>query len=214
MNNQNPRIGILGGTFDPIHEGHITIADHVLKTFKLEHVELIPCFQPPHRDQPIASPAHRLEMVRLALQNHAQMLVNDIEIKRQNISYTVDTLMQLREQFKETSFYLILGFDAFAHFNAWHAWEKIFDLAHLIIVSRPLTDLSKTEWLKTVLAQRQTMDKKTLYEHTAGYVYFEEIKPIAISATHIRENIQAGKLVIPGLDKKVREYIMENHVYS
>lgn len=215
MNKKNIQaVGILGGTFDPIHEGHIAIAEHVLQAFALHHVELIPCFQPPHRHQPIASPEHRLAMTHLAVQNHPRLLVNDIEIMRQGISYSVDTLMQLREKFKETAFYLILGEDAFVHFNEWHEWEKIFEFAHLIIVSRSQSDLTKPAWLKPILNQRQITDKKDFHKNSAGSIYFEKIEPIAISATQIREAILAEKKGIPGLAKNVRDYISKHHIYQ
>lgn len=212
MKKQQP-IGILGGTFDPIHEGHIAIANHVLHTFELARIEFIPCFQPPHRDQPLASAEHRLAMVRLAVQNHPQLMANDIEIQRKGISYTVDTLLQLRKTNKESPLCLILGDDAFLHFNHWHAWEKIFELAHLIIVSRPQKQLLQADWLKTVLNQRQTTDKKSLHDNNAGCIYFENINPIAISATQIREDILSGKREIAGLAKAVQEYIALHDVY-
>lgn len=208
----NP-IGILGGTFDPIHEGHLAIAERVLQALSCDHIEFIPCFLPSHRDQPIASPEHRLAMTILATQYNLQFQVNPIEIKRKGISYTVDTLTQLRQQMPTQSLCFILGSDAFAQFNHWHKWQKIIELAHLIIVTRANSKLPKPTWLNTLLQTRITDDHNALQKTSAGKIYFQPIDPIAISATQIRYDIAANKKNIVGLPAEIRRYIALHAVY-
>ncbi|HLB56816.1 MAG TPA: nicotinate-nucleotide adenylyltransferase [Coxiellaceae bacterium] len=197
-------IGILGGTFDPIHEGHITIADHVLKKFKLERVDFIPCFQPAHRDQPIASAKDRLEMVKLAIKNHPEFIANDIEIKREGISYTVDTLQALQKQFPKNNYYLIIGADAFAKFDTWHEWEKMITIGNIIVVNR---NDRATKVPKKVL---DFIEKNKLVKN----ILFYDMHPILISASQIRKDAAAGKEKINGLAQLVQEYILKNGIYS
>lgn len=197
------KIGILGGTFDPIHAGHIAIAEHALKAMHLDHIEFIPCFQPPHRDQPIASPAHRLAMVMLAPEHHKQFTVNDIEIKQCTISYTINTIITLQKQHPHNQYYLIVGADAFSQFNTWHAWEKMITAIDMIVLSRHDKKITTPEHVADFLK------KNALQKH----IHFSTITPIPISATQIRADIRAEKKVINGLISSVHAYILKNNVY-
>lgn len=200
-------IGILGGTFNPIHEGHIAIAEHVLHTCELDHIEFIPCYQPPHRNQPTATPDQRLAMVKLATQHYPKLMVNDYEIRQQEISYTVNTLTHLRKLHPNQPICFIVGSDAFSHFHEWYQFEKIFELAHIIIVSRTLRENS-------VCANRMTNKITDLHHQLAGLIYFDNITPIPISATQIRKDIQAGKKNIAQLNPIVEKYIVKNRIYQ
>ncbi len=206
-------IGILGGTFDPIHNGHIQIAETVLNTLQLKCIELIPCFQPPHRHQPIASAADRLAMVKLAIQSHPQLHANEIEMDRQGISYSVDTLTALRKQMPHQPLCFIFGADAFSAFHRWHEWQKIPALVHLIIVGRPNAELPSDPDIQTLLRNNQTNDVTDLQKNSAGKIYFLNNALIDISATQIRQLIQSGEKNIIELDKSVEKYIAEHGVY-
>lgn len=208
-----PGIGILGGTFDPIHNGHIQIAETVLQTLHLERIEFIPCFQPPHRHQPIASAADRLAMVKLAIQPHPHFHANEIEIVRQGISYSVDTLTALRKQMPNQPLYFILGADAFSAFDRWHEWRKIPALVHLIIVGRPSSELPSNPEIQALLFNNQTRDSTDLQKNISGKIYFLNNELIDISATKIRHAIQLGKKDIRGLDKAVQNYIIDHNIY-
>lgn len=197
------KIGILGGTFDPIHEGHIAIADQVLKKFKLACVEFVPCFQPPHREQPIASPQDRLAMVKLAVKDHTALHANDNEIKRQGVSFTIETLEALKKQFPENNYYLIIGADAFAKFDTWHDWEKIMNLAKIIVVNR---NDRETKTPKKVV---DFLEKNKGESH----VLFFDMHPILISASQIRKDVAAKKEKINGLAKQVHAYILEKGLF-
>ncbi len=196
-------IGILGGTFDPIHNGHIQIAETVLKSLGLERIEFIPCFQPPHRDQPIASPSQRLSMVKLALIHHPEFAVNDIEIKREGISYTIDTLQSLQKQFPDNYYFYIVGADVFAHFETWHEWEKIIAITNIVVVSRHDQEIKMPQKIK------EYSEKNKLKNH----IHFCTMTPIEISATQIRADIAAKKEKINGLPRLVQEYILKNDIY-
>ncbi|OGT06369.1 MAG: nicotinate (nicotinamide) nucleotide adenylyltransferase [Gammaproteobacteria bacterium GWF2_41_13] len=133
---QTQPIGILGGTFDPIHQGHLQIALIALQQLHLQKIHFIPCFQPPHRNQPIASPNDRLAMVKLAIGNNTAFNADDREIKRGNISYTIDTLKSLRQDYPDTPLCLIIGTDAFQELQQWHHWKELIDYAHLVVMYR------------------------------------------------------------------------------
>ena len=206
----NP-IGILGGTFNPIHEGHIAIAEHILNLCQLESIQFIPCFQPPHRDQPNASPDDRLFMVKLAIKNHPAFSVNDYEIRQQKISYTVDTVSYLRKQNPHRSICLIVGDDAFAHFSEWHQWQDILKMVNIIVVAR--TAQNNTDTLKTLgINKIATIDE--LHSTHSGGIYFADIHPIPISATQIREDIAVGKKNVRGLNTGVYDYILKHKIYT
>lgn len=197
------KLGILGGTFNPIHEAHIAIANDVLHAFNLDAIELIPCFQPPHRETPDASPHDRLAMVTLAAQGHPKLNVNDFEIQQQKISYSFDTLTALHQKKPDTVFYYIIGADAFSQFDTWQHWRNIFSLAKIVVVSRYQKAIQTPDSVADYLKQN----------HLESQLHFLQITPISISATQIRNAIRAGKENIPGLNKEVLNYIHEKKLY-
>ena len=136
-------IGILGGTFDPIHFGHLRSGLEVYESLEFEHIRLIPCGVPPHRELPIASNEQRLAMMRLAVEDNTKLIVDQRELQREGPSYTVDTLLELRQEFPDTPLCLIIGSDAFLGLDSWHQWKKIPQLAHLrllVVHQRALLD--------------------------------------------------------------------------
>ena len=191
-------IGILGGTFDPVHYGHLQIARSVAEAFQLAEVRLLPCYQPAHRELPIATPEERLAMLRCAVKNEPLLTVDDSEIQRQGISYMADTLEILHEQLPYTPLYLILGSDAFLGLPTWYHSEKILQLAHLIIIPRAGYPLPKNN----------SENKKT-----AGYMSTHTMPLIPISATTIRQQILAGNNPIELLPLLVYDYILKNTIY-
>lgn len=205
-------IGILGGTFDPIHKGHISIAELVLQHCKLSRVDFMPCFTPPHRDHPVASPIDRLNMVKLAIENHAHFSVYAYEMQQQKISYTIESVRQLRKQHPTQPFCFIIGGDAFSHFHEWHDWKKIAEMMHLIVVTRSEKIITTPE-ITALLAERQTKNSADLHNTVSGKIYYCDIKPIPISATHIRDEIKSGQKNIPELDEAVLKYIDEHKIY-
>lgn len=207
-------IGILGGTFDPIHYGHLTIADQVLRSVQCDRIDFIPCFKPPHRDQPIATPPERFDMVQLAVAPFSQFFANPIEIRRQGVSYTIDTLRHLHAISSNETLCLILGSDAFAQLNTWREWQSLFDYAHIIVVTRPQSALPHSAWLTTLTQEREITHSNQLRENRAGNIYTLDIAPIDISATHIREEIRDNIANINALPKTVYEYIINHALYT
>ena len=131
-------IGILGGTFDPVHFGHLRLAVEMYQDLGLQEVRLVPCRIPPHRNAPQASPEQRLAMLRLAIEHELGLRVDQRELQRDGPSYMVDTLQSLRDELgPDTPLSLILGMDAFDDIDTWHRWEELIQLAHFIVIQRP-----------------------------------------------------------------------------
>jgi nicotinate-nucleotide adenylyltransferase len=184
-------VGILGGTFDPVHNGHLRSALECLQQFDFDHVRLIPSARPPHRTQPQATPEQRMMMLHLAIKNSQQFIVDDRELKREGASYTIDTLKSLKAEFPETALYLILGTDALNLLLTWHQWQQLLDFCHIIVMQRagaPLTLSDEmTSWYQAHLAKPE--DKSLL----AGRVWPVTLTQLAISATTIRSDIALGQ---------------------
>lgn len=184
-------IGIFGGTFDPIHNGHLRSALEVLQQFDLDHIRLIPSARPPHREQPQATPEQRVMMLHLAIKNSAQFVVDDRELKREGASYTIDTLKSLRQEMPDTALYLILGSDAFSGLSTWHQWEKLLDLSHIIVMQRASQPLSLSadmdRWFQ---ARKGSAEDSALL---VGKIWSVTLTQLNISATAIRSDITQGQ---------------------
>ncbi len=205
-------IGILGGTFDPIHFGHLRPALEIFEQLKLEELRFIPSANPPHRWQPEASAKYRLEMVKLAVKEVDGFVVDDREYHREGASYTVDTLASIREEIGSTKpLCMLIGMDAFEHFTTWHDWQGILSLAHVVISSRPgIAQVETDDWMKG----RITKSVKDLQETPAGKLFFAEVSQLEISATYIRKQILEGKSSLYTTPVKVSEFIEVNSLYK
>ena len=184
------KIGILGGTFDPIHFGHLRPALDVAEQLDLDQIRLIPSAVPPHRAPPQATAQQRLTMLQLAVKNNDRFVVDDRELHREGPSYTVDTLMSLRQQFPESQLYLLLGTDAFVEIQTWHQWPQLIELAHIVVMQRPDEILDMSDELTRWYQQHLAAD--TAHEQLAGAVWPVDVTQLAISATEIRGNISKG----------------------
>jgi nicotinate-nucleotide adenylyltransferase len=185
-------IGILGGTFDPVHYGHLRAALEVLEQLQLAQIRFIPSRQPPHREAPSASPNQRLLLLRQALAEQPGFVVDERELQREGASYMADTLASLRAEVGATPLCLLLGMDAFNDLHRWHRWREIPEWAHLVVLYRPGYDLTHSEALADLVAQRRIRQPLTLSEHPAGSILFQPITQLAISATRIRELLAQG----------------------
>ncbi len=203
-------IGILGGTFDPIHYGHLRSALELKELFELDHVRLIPCAQPVHRDSPTATATQRLEMLQLAVKNHTDFIVDTQELQRAGGSYTFDTLTALRSNYPKVPLLLFIGSDAFNDFTTWFRWKELFNLAHVVVITRPNATLNPlNEFFKTHL----TNDKKILKQEVAGLLFFQQITQLEISATAIRGMITTRKNPCFLLPDAVIDYIYQHQLY-
>lgn len=211
---QNLPIGILGGTFDPIHLGHTHLAKKILTLIPLQSILLIPCNQSPLKNQPVASADNRLNMVKIAIKNNPKFLAQNCEIERGGLSYTVDTLRTLKQIYPDNSLIFIIGIDAFNKFNEWEDRYEILKLAHLIVVNRP--GFLPTTNLKVIelLEKYQTKDASSLQKQNAGLIYLVDIEPLPISATQIRDLIKNNQSASNLVAKEVWKYICKNKLYN
>jgi len=209
-------IGIYGGTFDPIHYGHLRPALDVYQALPFSEIRFVPCGQPPHRDTPLTDAAHRLAMLRMALASQPTFKVDDRELHRKGPSYMVDTLTELRAECGEQALSLIIGFDAFLGLESWHQWQAIPELAHIVVTHRPGWQQSNIEARPALqqLVERRQMQGELLSRQPAGGLVFVPVTQLAISSTQIRELIGAGKDPHYLLPDNVYELIKQEKLYN
>lgn len=207
-------VGILGGTFDPVHHGHLRLALECLEQAHLAEVRLIPLHTPPHRLGAGASGEQRLRMLKLATGDSDKLIVDDCELKRGGTSYTVDTLELLRERFGRTPVCLIMGMDAFQTLNTWHEWERILDYAHILVADRP-GEGARVEHpdIASVYRDAATRDREDLERTPAGKIFRITMPMLDISATRIRKIIGAGRDPHFLLPHAVIQFILKEKLY-
>lgn len=186
-------VGILGGTFDPVHNGHLRLAIELVDQLGLAEMRLIPSARPPHRGEPAASPGQRAKWLRVAIAEQPGLRLDDRELLRDGPSYSVDTLGSLRAELPDTPLCLVMGMDVFAGLPDWHEWQRLFDYAHILLVARPGTDEALPADAQTVLDQRGKSDAAALRQSLAGAIVRCEPPPLAISASRIRSLLAAGR---------------------
>lgn len=210
-------IGVFGGTFDPIHFGHLRLAEEMAEELGLRQVRFIPAGQPPHREAPHVAATHRLEMVRRAICGNPRFSVDAREVENPRPSYTVDTLKALRTELDETQpLWLLLGADAFLGLPSWHNWRQLFELANIVVAERPgaslLESAAMPESLKNELSERQMSEGSA--GGRAGSVLLRQMTPLAISATAIRDTLARRGSVRYLLPDAVHDYIYEHQLYA
>lgn len=204
-------IGILGGTFDPIHYGHLRPAQEAMQKLDLAELCIVPASRPPHRQPPQASAAQRLAMVELAIHGLPGIRVDDRELQRPGLSYTVQTLESFRAELKNTPLCLLIGADQFREFETWHRWKNIPDLAHLVVLNRPGATVGKLpDWARA----RECKDPHDLQQTPAGRLAILFVSPQDISATRIRAALAHGESVQGLIPEAVLDYIRKNHLYT
>jgi nicotinate-nucleotide adenylyltransferase len=213
-------IGVLGGTFDPIHYGHLRLAEEVGETLRLEEVRFVPSGTPPHRSAPAVPAEHRLAMTRLAAAGNSRFTVDEREVRRAGPGYTYDTLQALRAELGAVRpLALLLGADAFLEFATWHRWREILGLAHIAVAHRP--GFPVEQWsgrmpqpLAREYANRRMQQPLAVHLSPAGGIVVIPFTALEISATAIRDMLRAGaspRYLLPGA---VLDYIRANHLYS
>ena len=185
-------IGIFGGTFDPIHFGHLRTAFELLQALHLAEVRLVPAGSPPHRGMPLCDPEHRLAMVRAAIVGQPGFVVDDREIRRDGPSYTVTTLRELRAEAPVRPVCLIVGMDAFLGLPEWHDWRSVLELAHVVVAHRPGWATPASGTLGELLAERGTARVADLHDAVAGRIHVRQVTPLEISSTDLRNLIVSG----------------------
>ncbi len=200
---------MFGGTFDPIHLGHIQTVAALQKDLKIDQIRWVLSAQPPHREQPQASIEQRLSMLEIALVDFPNMVSDDIEVRRDKASYTIDTLIHFRQSYPEASINLIVGSDIMASFNSWHRYEEILNVANIIVMHRA----GYPNDINPVLQDAITEDWSEVIKTAFGNVFVYAAPPVPISATQIRKAIAKASDVQDSLNPDVYEFIQQNHLY-
>ena len=210
------RIGILGGTFNPIHFGHLHIAEEVQESCNLDQIWFLPTCRPPHKQLAADIPfARRLAMVEAALVDFPQFYANDLEGRRGGTSYSVETLEQLRLEYPQHQFFFIMGLDSFQDISSWKDYPRLFELAHLVVTARPGFSGTLPQLLPVAIADRFCYDavSKKL-THDAGFTVIEVAHTCRdISSTGIRQKLVAGESVAGLVPPAVSEYIKKHQLY-
>lgn len=185
-------IGIFGGTFDPIHYGHLRPALEVMEQVRLDEVRFLPNCQPPHRPQPWLSADIRKQLVQLAISDEPRFVLDDRELRREGPSFMVDTLMDLRRDFPEATLCLLMGSDAFAGFTQWHQWQAILGLCHIIVMTRPGVELANLHSQPPPIPACISHDARSLRHSPHGLILLQSVTLMDISASLIRECLRQG----------------------
>jgi len=216
------RLGILGGTFNPIHYGHLSAAEEVRDRLKLDRILFIPSNLPPHKyEEEVPSAVQRLEMVRLATTGNPFFEPSEIEIKRGGRSYTIDTVEALRKVFPGTELFFITGLDSFLEIQTWHQWERLLTLCNFVVISRPgyhFVDLAKISFMESASHELARLDRgdlrQAMIRSVAFTIHLERIPLFDISSTDIRNRVKAGVSIKYLLPDAIETYIIKNKLYA
>jgi len=205
----------MGGTFDPVHFGHIGLARQAADKLGVAEIRLVPSLLPPHRDQPGASALQRVEMLKLAIAGQPGFRVDDCEIERGGVSYSVDTLRRLRQERPEPSrIYFLMGYDAYQKLPEWKRWQDLLDYVHIVILQRRVNEYNLSNPLQQLEARCKVAEVGALQKWYAGRVAYLSLQAIDISATRIRDLLKAGVRPADLMEDKVIRYIFNEGLYG
>ncbi len=210
------KTGILGGTFDPVHNGHLAVAELVLNQLRLDRILFIPAARPPHKPQAAITPfSRRSAMLELALADYPRFELCSIEENRPGPSYSIDTIRQLAGQSSETeAFFFIIGLDAFVEINTWKEWQKLPKLASLVVINRySPRSVDSAAIIPRLFSGYKEKKKGTWSTEKGNSIYFPAMEPLSVSSTEIREKIKAGKPISRLTPDRVEEYIRTHGLY-
>jgi nicotinate-nucleotide adenylyltransferase len=212
------RIGLFGGTFNPIHLGHLRGAEQIREAFGLQEVIFIPAALPPHKvTEKIIEAQHRLEMVKRAIQKNPYFSASDVELRRSGKSYSIDTIRYFRERHQSSLFFFILGRDAFVEIETWKEYQHLFSLCNFIVMTRPgfQKNSSPSPLPESLIPAFRYDEKAEAWVHSSGYtLFFKEITFLDISSTKVRETIRKGESVRYLIPPEVEAYVREHGLYQ
>lgn len=208
-------IAVLGGTFDPVHFGHLRSAIAVRDALSVQEVRMIPSLSAPHREPPESSADHRAAMLRAALEGEQGIVVDERELYRDGPSYTVDTLRSLRSEVgADTAIYFVMGADAFQTLDQWHRWQEIIELAHIVVLKRPGFPQAIPDEIQSWMSEKAIVSGATLANSPNGHVVFLELEQVPVSSTLVRRAIHQGDSTDEMLPTSVIQYIRCNSLYE
>ncbi len=208
----NP-MGIFGGTFDPIHYGHLRTAFELQQALRLKEIRFLPAGNPPHRQQPLADAQLRLEMVRAATEGHRGFMVDDREVRKAGPSYSIETLAELRLEFPDRSLCLIVGMDAFLSLPKWHQWQELLQLSHLVVAHRPGWRAPASGPLGELLVDHGTGRIADLHDAAFGKIFIHAVTQLEISSTELRLLIASQRDPRFLMPDSVRKIIIDTGCY-
>jgi nicotinate-nucleotide adenylyltransferase len=206
-------IGLLGGTFDPVHFGHLRAALEASERLGLPRLSLLPAGDPPHRSEPVASATQRLAMLKLAIASCPRLQVDDRELRRAGPSFMVDTLTEVRAEVGAVPVLLLIGQDAANALDSWHRWRDLFGLAHLVVLRRPDAHFRCTGELSRQIDRRRVAGVGDLLQAPAGNILPLQVTQLDISSTLIRRLLTEGKSPKFLMPDSVLEYIRQQRLY-
>ncbi len=207
-------IGIFGGTFDPIHYGHLRTAFEMLQALRFGEVRFVPSGDPPHRGETYATASLRYEMVSAAIANESSFVVDDCELLRKGPSYTVDTLAAMRAEQPDSPMGVILGMDAFLGLTGWHRWDQVLNYAHIVVAHRPGWRAPDIGPLGDLISGHGTHRIDDLHEQRDGLIYIHAVTQLEISSTEIRDLVSAGRDPRYLMPDVVRDVIIDSNCYA
>ena len=209
-----PLVGVFGGTFNPVHYGHLRSALELVERLQLTRLHLMPSARPPHREAPQCSAAHRAAMVELAVAGEPRLVCDLRELQRAGKSYMIDSLIDLRGELGAgTGLCMVLGCDAVLGISTWHRWQELLDWAHIVVIARPGWELPREGEVARWLQDHRVEDPNSLHHSPAGCIAVEELRPLAISSTEIRAILAAGRSARYLLPQSVLDYIQTNTLF-
>lgn len=207
-------IGVFGGTFDPVHYGHLRTAFELRLRLGLGEVRFVPCAVPPHREMPIADGALRARMLRAAIGEQPGFCVDERELARPGPSYSVDTLASLRDDFPDHALCLLLGMDAFLGLPEWRDWRRLIELAHIVVAERPGARAPIGGSVGQLLSEHGTRDVAALSSRLSGNVFVTEVTQLQISSTELKDSIRAGVPPLFLMPEAVWRIIVDTECYA
>ncbi len=210
----SPLVGVFGGTFNPVHYGHLRSALELVERLQLEQLRLMPSASPPHRDAPECSAERRAAMVELAVSGEPRLICDAREMQRPGKSYTIDSLIELRGELgTQQGLCMVLGCDAVQDIATWHRWQELLDWAHIVIITRPGWQLPRAGELAQWLKAHQLESSELLRQRPCGGIVIEELRPLAISSTEIRDLLASGRSARYLMPQSVLDYIQTHTLY-
>jgi nicotinate-nucleotide adenylyltransferase len=208
-------IVIMGGTFDPIHNGHIETARETAIWLNVDKLFLLPAHIPPHKNSTTANALHRETMVRIVCQQNPLFQLDNRELKRQSSSYTVTSLQEIKQEQPDSTIFFIIGMDSLLNFTTWHQWKKILTLCHIVVNIRPGYELNEINMAtKQLLQTHQIQDLKEIKQQETGKIIFHQNQSLNISSSEIRQHLLENKYNNKQLPKCIHNYIIQENLYQ